>query len=115
MTHYITAQVEVTNEDIDNIVDAALNWCSYWCDFLEYGQKPTEKVTAMSEALTHGGTLKFHIDEPFEDGGKQDFILDVPKLLAGIEAYGNYNFEDFDGPLADAVLQQSLFGEVIYG
>ena len=115
MSHYINAQIEVTDEDIDNIVDAALSACSYWCDFLEYGQEPTEKVSAMSEALTHGGTLKFHIDEPFETNGKQDFVLTVEKLLKGIESYGNFNFEDYDGGVADAVLQESLFGEVVYG
>lgn len=114
MTHYITAKIKVTDEDIDNIVDSAINWCTYWCDFLEYGKKPISKVTAMSEALTHGGTLMFHIDEPYDKNGKQDFELTIEKLLKGIEEYGEYDFDNFDGPMSDAVVQQSLFGEVIY-
>lgn len=115
MIYTIPVELEITDEVLNDIVDAAINGCSHWCDLLEYGQKPTEKVSAMSEALSHGGTLVFHIDEPFEDGGKTKFTLTTEKLLKGIADYGNYDFENYDSEIADAVLQESLFGEVVYG
>lgn len=107
--------IEVTDKDIDGIVDAALNWCGYWCALLEYGKEPTSEVVAMSEALTHGGTLVFTLDEPYEEEGATRFELTVPKLLEGIKKYGDYDFEQFDGPMSDAVLQYALFGEIVYG
>jgi hypothetical protein len=110
----IPTTIEITNEDLDNIVDSAINYCSYWCDLLEYGKKPTSKVIAMSEALSHGGTLVFHIDEPYKKGGETKFELTTDKLLKGITDYRNFDFEQFDGPMSDAVLQMALFGEVIY-
>ena len=114
-TYDLPTTIKVTEEDLDNIVDNALNWCSYWCDLLEYGKEPTSKVTAMSEALSHGGTLVFNIDEPFEDNGKTKFELTTEKLLKGLSEYGEFDFENFDGPMSDAVVQQALFGEVVYG
>lgn len=119
-TYRIPAEIDVTEEQLDNIVDSAINWCSYWCDLLEYGVEPTgagklKQGGYMSEALSHGGTLVFHIDEPFVDGGETKFELTTEKLLKGIADYGEYDLEDFDGPMSDAVLQQALFGEVIYG
>ncbi len=114
-TYKIETEVKITEEQLDDIVDSAISSCYYWCDLLEYGKEPTSKVTAMSEALSHGGTLKFSIDEPFVDGGDTEFELTTEKLLKGLADYGEYDFEDFDGSMADAVLQQALFGEVVYG
>lgn len=114
-TYDLDVQLKVTEEELDNIVDAAVNWCSYWCDLLEYGKEPTSKVTAMSEALSHGGTLVFHINEPYEEGGETRFELTTEKLLKGITEYGMFDFEDFDGPISDGIVQQALFGEVVYG
>lgn len=111
----IPANVKITEEELDNIVDAAVVACGYWCDLLEYGKKPTSEVTAMSEALSHGGTLLFNIDEPFEKGGAKIFELTTEKLLKGLAEYGQYDWDNFDGEMSDAAVQQALFGEVIYG
>lgn len=114
-TFEIKTTTEVTEQGLDNIVDAAINACSYWCDLLEYGKEPTSKVTAMSEALSHGGTLKFHLDESYEEGGETVFELTTEKLVDALTDNKDFDFEDYDGPMADAVLQKALFGEVIYG
>ena len=108
-------QMKVTQDELDNIVDSAVNWCNYWCDLLEYGTEPTETVEAMSQAITRGGTLVFHIDEPYEEDGETKFELTLEKLLKGIADYGEYDFDEYDGPTSDAAVQQALFGEVIYG
>lgn len=111
-TYKIPTDIEITEEDIDNIVDAAINWCSYWCRLLEYGTEPKD-CKFMSEALSHGGTLVFHLDESYERRGK--FELTTDKMLKGLAAYHDHDFDNFDGPMSDAVLQLALFGEVVYG
>lgn len=111
----IPSTVQISEEELDNIVDSAISWCHYWCDLLEYGKSPEAPVSAMSEAITRGGTLVFSIDEPYEDGGERKFELTLDKLLNGLAEYGEFDFEDFDGPMSDAAVQQALFGEVVFG
>lgn len=113
-TYQLPITVKVTEEDLDNIVDAAINWCKYWCDLLEYGKIPRD-CDYMSEALSHGGTLVFHIDEPFEEGGATRFELTTDKLLKGLTETKKLDLDDIDGPKADEILQRALFGEVVYG
>ena len=113
-TYEIVVKQILTEEDLDDLLDAAIDYCSHWCDLLEYGKEPTSEVSAMSEALSHGGTLKFHIDEPLEDGGDTVFELTTEKLIKGIESYGVLDIENYDGPIADDILQRALFGEVVY-
>lgn len=110
----IPVNISITDEEISDIVDAAINHCGYWCDLMEYGEKPNGG-TAMSEALMFGGTLVFHIDEPYEQGGETRFELTTSKMLKAIADYGEYNFYTFDGPMSDEVLQTALFGQVVFG
>jgi hypothetical protein len=112
-TYKVPVEVKITDKEIDNIVDSAINWCSYWCDELEYGKKPQDCMY-MSEALSHGGTLVFMIDEPYEEGGATKFELTTEKMLKGIAEFGEYDWENFDGPSSDAVVQQALFSEVVF-
>ena len=102
-------------EDLDDLVDAAVNYCGYWCDEMKYGKEPEVNGGAMSQALGVGGTIVFCIDEPFEDGGETEFELTTEKLIKGIESYGGLDVENYDGPIADDILQRALFGEVVYG
>lgn len=114
-TYTIVVKQILHEEELDDIVDAAVNYSHYWYDNIEYGKEPEVKGGAMSEALSLGGTLIFSIDEPFEDGGKTKFELTTDKLIKGIESYGGIDIENYDGVVADDILQQALFGEVIYG
>lgn len=110
----IKSTTKVTQEDLDNIIDSAIAMCSYWCDEMIVTKDATEPITALSEIPTRGGELTFRIDEPFEEGGKKRFKLTIPKLVKALEKYGEFDFEDFDGPMSDAVLQIALFGEIVY-
>lgn len=113
-TFEIVTKQTVTEEDLDNIVDAAVNYCSYWCDLLSYGTEPTSEVDAMSQALSHGGTLVFS-DSEKPVNGQRDYELTQDKLLKALSEDKDFDLEDYDGPMADAVVQRALFGEVIYG
>lgn len=113
-SYKIPYEITITEEDLDYIVDSAINYCSYWCDSLDYGKKPKDNKY-MSEALSHGGTLIFGTDEQSEEGGETEFELTTEKLLKGLAETKNFDLDNYDGPMADCVLQQALFGEVIYG
>lgn len=114
-TYKIPTDIKITDTQIDDVLDSALNWCGYWCEVLSIGVEPTEEVKYTSETITRGGTLLFTIDEPFKEGGKTEFELTLDKMLEGIAKYGEYDLDQFDGPMADAAIQTALFGEVIYG
>lgn len=115
MAHEIITKQILTDEDLDYIVDAAVNHCGHWCDRMEYGKEPNPDLPAMSSALSYGGTLVFSIDVPFEEGGKTSFELTTKKLIKGIKSHGGIDLDSYDGPIADDILQRALFGEVIYG
>jgi hypothetical protein len=113
-TYEIVVKQILHEEDLDDLVDAAINACSYWCSLMEYGKQPKD-CQFMSQALSHGGTLVFHIDEPFVKGGATSFELTTDKLIKGIQSYGGLDVENYDGGIADDILQRALFGEVVYG
>jgi hypothetical protein len=117
--YIIEVKKEVTQEDVDNILDSAINWCSHWCEEMIVTKLPTEKAPegtsyVASEFLTRGGELTFTIEESYEEGGKTEFLLTLDKFLEAIKKYGEFDFDDFDGPMSDAVLQIALFGEIVY-
>lgn len=118
-SYTLTVKKEFSQEDIDNILDSALNCCSFWCDEASVKKAPDEPTNYMSEMLTRGGELRFKIDEPYEEGGKKSFVLTESKFVKALEKYmqdnGTCDVEDFDGPMADSVLQIALFGSDIYG
>lgn len=111
----IEVEFKVSQQDVDNILDSAINWCSYWCDEMVVSKKPDEKIEFQSEIITRGGELTFKIDEEYENGGGTKFVLTLDKFLKGIKDYGEFDFDGFDGPMSDCVLQHALFGEVVYG
>lgn len=113
---YTFTKVHVlSQEDLDDILDAALNFCSHWCDELSIKKLPEQETKYMSEMVTRGGTLQFKIDEPFEEGGKTTFVLTERRLVKGIQMTGYLDPFEIDGPMADEILQNALFGEVVYG
>jgi hypothetical protein len=107
--------VNASQQQIDWIVDAALggSGIGYWADraFHVGG----EGIQYTSEALTRGGHIRIHDNEADEP---KWHYLTLKKLLKGIGLAlegGSLDLENYDGPMADAVVQYALFGEVIYG
>lgn len=113
--YQVPFNIEITQQQLDDIIDSAVNYCSHWCDYADIDKKPKIKTDYMSEVVTRGGTLKFVIDESWIAGGKTEFVLTEKKMLKALAEYADPNFDDFDGPISDCVLQIALFGEVIYG
>jgi hypothetical protein len=101
----------ITDEQIHNVINDALDHGStYWMDqFEDYRakNKPDGYYSAM--ALTHGGFIMVHDLE-----GEKWHYLTLKKVLKGF-ALSHIDPEDYDGDDADQVLQNALFGEVVYG
>ena len=124
--------VNVTDEDIDDIVCTALEGgINYWCNEAEVEGEYLGEYA--SEQISRGGRLILHDCE--ED---EKYILDREKLINGIKRY----VEDPDKPydilcrqdntigchkgyaldccmvdavVADMIVQYGLFGEIVFG
>lgn len=118
----IKMNVELTQEDIDDIVCTALEGgISYWCRKAEVvGEYLGEYA---SDQISRGGTLKLYDAEDDEI-----YELTLEKLLYGFELWvmGGYdtygavcNEEvdtgEIDAEKADQILQLALFDEIIFG
>lgn len=115
-------EIEITSQDIDDIMDSALSGITYWCNMAEVvGDYLGEYA---SEQISRGGMLILHDAEDDEE-----YDLDLNQLLNGIkQAYeGNYFSEyewcdgktidtcQIDAEVADVIVQLALFDEVVYG
>lgn len=126
-TLLIKRSVEVTTEDIDDILCGSLEGGSnYWCDEVEVvGEYLGEYA---SEQISRGGKLRFHVNEPFDDEGTEWYELDQEKFLHGLQEWlNNYVHVDdcvyegqldcgmIDAGMADSIIQYALFEEIVYG
>ena len=114
--------VKLTQQDIDNIMVAALEGgIDYWCFKVEVvGDYLGEYA---SEQISRGGMLKLY---DIENGDK--YWLDLEKFLKGFKLWlendgdqygavedGEVDCCNIDAGCADAIIQYALFGEVMYG
>lgn len=120
----IKKEIKVTQQDIDDIMCAALEGgICYWCCRAEVvGDYLGEYC---SEQISRGGTVKLYDSEDLDEV----YELTREKLLKGIKKayeegyYADYGWCDgtvldtfqVDAAVADAIVQLALFDEVIYG
>lgn len=125
----ITMQVNITDEDIDDIMCSALEGgINHWCAKVEVVDDYLGEFA--SEQISRGGSLRL-----YDWVSKRWFELTKAKFLRGIKKYlethpecvvqkENENrkhsngliINDYtiDAPLADTVVQYALFGGVAY-
>lgn len=119
----VEIRVELTQQDIDDIMVAALEGgINYWCDeaAVEGGEYLGKYA---SDQISRGGTLLLHDTD--EDAYRK---LDLEKFLKGFklwlensgDQYGavqGYEVDccNIDAGCADEIVQYALFGEVVYG
>lgn len=118
----IKMNVKLTEEDIDDIMCAALEGgISYWCRKAEVVGEYLGDYA--SDQISRGGTLKLYDSEDDEV-----YELTLEKLLHGFElwviggydTYGAVSNEEvdtgeIDAEKADQICQLALFDEIIYG
>lgn len=84
----ITKAVEVTVEDIDDILCGSLEGGStYWCDEVVVVGEYLGKYA--SEQISRGGILSFHVMDPFDEEDTQWYELDQEKFLNGLQEWLN--------------------------
>lgn len=119
----VEIRVELTQENIDDIMVAALEGgITYWCSEAspECGELLKEYP---SEQISRGGALLLY---DFEEEAYRR--LDLEKFLKGFKLWvenggdeygaiedGKVDCCNIDADCADAIIQYALFGEVIYG
>lgn len=112
--HIITIEHELTDEDLNDIVDAMMHGIHYWATDLEKvkDSKEPQHIEYLSEALTNGWALRF--TDTIED---TPYKLTKEKLLKGIALAvknGYAELDNIDSVAADCIVQYALFGEVRY-
>jgi len=118
----VTHEIEVTREDIDDIMCSALEGgICCWCDAAEIvGEYLGEYA---HEQISWGGTLRLH---DYEDDVEHELTRD--KFMQGLKMFlenGNGDLVniknrridpcEIDGECADSIIQYAVFGELVYG
>lgn len=125
----INTVVNVTDEDIDDIMATALEGgINYWCDKAEViGERLGDDGWA-SEQISRGGILWLQDAETGEyyDLDKEKFLTGLKKYLECewykreliVEVYGGHMCLDIgmiDAVEADQIIQYALFGGNVFG
>lgn len=127
--HSFEIKIIVTTDDIVNLLACEGGGFDYWAEIcwnekdyeaarnriLHRGKKDRmicyEEIVA--EILEAGGKLTVYDRE--ED---KDHELTLDKLLTGFRLYAEsmrgLNMDDFDADVADQILQNAVFGDVVY-
>jgi len=111
MKRIIESQVEVTDEQLEDILSSALSGMTYWADdaYCPRTKNQPAPDLMLSETLTHGYKLKIHDAE--EDKWRE---LTLTKFLKGLSLARMFDYDDYDSLDAERVVQLALFGKVIY-
>lgn len=114
---------KLTQEDIDDIIDAAFcGGINYWCNQAEVvGDYLGEYA---SEQISRGGKLKLY------DAESDEFWeLDIENFMKGfklwiengddeygaVSADGTVDVCEIDAAMADMIIQYALFDEIVFG
>jgi hypothetical protein len=101
-----TTKVNVSDEQINDVLDTAFSAISYWCEMINVTGADSE-MKFSSEALTHGGKVTMLVEG-------ENYDLTKAKMLNGFKLYNKLNIDDFDSVDSDRVVQFALFGELVY-
>lgn len=129
MTHEIKVSYYYTDDDLENIIITALEGgIGYWAcldnevteppEWGDWSKQPADMPTAVYawQILQEGGTLHF-LDEEDE---AEEYYLDMSDLFKGIglaikKKEWDGDIDSLDACSADCIIQEAIFGEVVYG
>ena len=109
----ILAPTSVSNYNLDCILDTCFEGGSnYWIDRIVVIDDDYKGAKYGSEVISRDGEIKVFVDEG------NPHHLTKTKLLKGCELYADgrdWRPDDFDAYDTDIILQNALFGDVVYG
>lgn len=119
----IDIDVELTQEDIDDIMCSALEGgINYWCREAEVvGEYLGEYA---SDQISRGGSLILHDAE-----SSDKWVLTIHDFLKGVKLWvqngedrygalqndGTLDTCEIDGEMADMIVQYAIFGKIVFG
>jgi hypothetical protein len=126
---HIDFRVEITSQDIDDIMSAALEGgINYWCcEAYPYGYNDgkqwPEGIDYTSQCLSRGYDIALvDAEENDENGVPVQYMLTLSALIRGIQMFCDIHEEgknmihpDYDASAADCIVQYALFGKLVYG
>ena len=109
----ITVPITVSNYDLDCILCTCFEGGSnYWIEKVRALYNDYKGAKYVSEVISHGGKLRVSVDG-------EEHLLTKRMLLKGCELYiagrRRWRPDDFDAEDTDIILQNALFGDVVYG
>ena len=114
----ITNRIEITNENISDLLETAFYGAiTYWCDKIEIVNPEKYVNLYASDILPLNGTL---ILFDFAINKKHKLTLDMflNGLKMEMENYSYNNIEDLmeghDADTADRIIQYAIFNEIVY-
>jgi hypothetical protein len=129
VNHKLSVEINITDDDIRNIVITALEGgITYWGCLINEGDefdkfyKDSKGISTsefVANLLLSGGSVWFYDTElDFKDSDKWEFNLTL--LLKGVKMYidksKDINFIDnLDSNVADHIFQYAMFDEIVYG
>ena len=114
----IESKVELTRQDIDDLVVTALEGgINYWCRKAKVLQCP-EPYTYASDVISRNGSLMLYDAE-----SPDKWELTLEKFMKGVkfvcerDKYTNAEdlMDNHDADTADAIVQYALFNEIVFG
>jgi len=126
----VVVNVMVTDDDIDDIMCAALEWgINYWADRVNSKGKYRGKYAY--KQISRGGEILIHIEDACDESDSGWRTLTKEKFLKGLKKWiatsgnklevlpnGNYlgiDISNIDAETADIIIQYALFGENVFG
>lgn len=110
MERIIEKKITVTDENVTDIMESALQGITYWAGEAHImGLKDKDEGMWTSEAITKGYHVRIWDSE--EEKWRQ---LTFTKFLKGLKMMDNLDIESYDMVDADMIIQFALFGKQVY-
>lgn len=109
MTHKIKKEIEVTDEDIKDIVNKASKGMTYWSGNMKIEGLAVGEYFTFGDAIADGKRVRIYDSEE-----EKWHILTLKKLLVGISLMDKHDFYEYDMYDCERVIQYALFGKQVY-
>lgn len=107
--HKIRVEIEVTDENIRDIVNEASKGVQYWSDGWKLEGLSVGKYFTYGDAIVDNKRIRMY---DFED--EKTHILTLKKVVNGIKLMNKFDFDNFDMYDCERVIQYALFGKQVY-